>query len=401
MTGMSAGEAFAEGAWVTDTNGRRWLDFGSFGLHLLGHRHPEVVKACVDQLGRVALSTKILGNEEATVCAERLIASVDALMDGVIFANSGAEAIEIALKMVKASTGRQRVLALKKSYHGKSNAALSISDTLSGQSGNHSGSFNTTFVDPENRDAIHAALSSGSVAGVFVEPVQGEGGIIEIPPDTLFWIAKQCRTHGAIFVMDEIQTGLGRCGKVWAADHGQLQPDIVTAGKTLGGGVLPLSAVIFARRRLTTAATDPVLHASTFAASPLATRVGSTVVDLVQQEPFLDRVQQLGTVVRSGLESRIGQLKGVVDVRGHGLMIGVECASPDFAGEVVIEAAKRNLLITFCLSNPRVIRIYPPAVTSDSDVKLGLDALCESVRAAGAHLDVNSDTNKEPKNAHC
>lgn len=397
MTGMSAGEAFAEGAWVTDTNGHRWLDFGSFGLHLLGHRHPEIVKACIDQLGRVALSTKILGNEQATGCAERLVDSTAAQMDGVIFGNSGAEANEIALKMSLTATGRKTVLALKRSYHGKSQAALTISDTLARQSVQTTAAFKTVFVDPSDRDGIGAALASGSVAAVFVEPVQGEGGIIAVPDQELVWIAEQCHAHGTLFVVDEIQTGLGRCGQVWAADHAQLKPDIITAGKTLGGGVMPLSAVIFSRSKLTKAATDPVLHASTFAASPLATHVGSTVVDLVSDKDFLTRINTLGDTALCLLRTRIGQMPGVVEIRGRGLMIGIACQSPDFAGEVVIEAAKRNLLVTFCLSNPKVIRIYPPAIASDSDVALGIDALGEAIRAADAQ---RAKTPPEIKETH-
>lgn len=400
MTGMSAGEAFAQGAWVTDTNGRRWLDFGSFGLHLLGHRHPDLVKACIDQLGHVALSTKILGNEQATTCAERLIASTGVAMDGVIFGNSGAEANEIAIKMALAATGRRTILALKKSYHGKSNATLAISDALARQSIGETRAFDTLFVDPDDDETITAALSGGAVAAVFVEPVQGEGGIVDVPQDRLLWIAEQSRSYGAIFVVDEIQTGLGRCGTVWAADHAHLKPDIITAGKTLGGGIMPLSAVIFSRNNLTPASTDPILHASTFAASPLATRVGATVVDLVQNDAFLSRVRTLGETVRSNLKARIGQLPGIVDIRGRGLMIGVECQTADFAGEVVIEAAKRNLLITFCLSNPCVIRIYPPAVTSQGDAKLGINALCDAVFAAGASLELPTHTTKEPNHAH-
>lgn len=400
MTGMSAAEAFAEGAWVTDSNGRRWLDFGSFGLHLLGHRHPAVVKACIDQLGQIALSTKVLGNEHATTCAERLIDSMAAPMDGVIFANSGAEAIEIALKMARASTGRQGVLALKRSYHGKSRAALAISDTLARHALGGAHAADTRFVDPDDTQAILAALTGGAVAAVVVEPVQGEGGIVEIPADRLAWMADMCKAHGAIFVVDEIQTGLGRCGAVWAADHGRLQPDIVTAGKTLGGGVMPLSAVVFARRNLTPVATDPVLHASTFAASPLATRVGATVVQLVQDTAFLTRVRDMGDRVRAALVARVGHLPGVVDIRGRGLMIGIECLTADFAGEVVIEAAKRNLLVTFCLSNPAVIRIYPPAVTTACDLTLGIDALCAAIQAVGAQGGALPPTFKETNHAH-
>lgn len=385
MAGLSEAEATAEGCWITDLAGRRWLDFGSFGLHLLGHRHPRVLEVARAQLDRMGLPSKILGCAEAILCAERLKASFPCPMDGVIFANSGAEAVEGALKIARISTGRRRILALRGSYHGKTDACLAISDTMR-RHYEPAAAAGSAFLQPGDLAQAELLLREGDVAAVIAEPVQGEGGILPLDPAYLAGLAELCRRHGSLFIIDEIQTGLGRCGEVWAGATAEIAPDIVVAGKTLGGGLVPVSALVYARRHVRAAALDPIIHASTYAASPFACRIAATVVEIVTERAFLAGVREQGGLARHRLHATLEGVNGVRAIRGRGLMLGIELASPDLAGEVVLEAARHGLLLTFCLSRPSVVRFYPPAVTSLADMELGIGILAEAVRHSAARV---------------
>jgi acetylornithine/succinyldiaminopimelate/putrescine aminotransferase len=381
IAGLSEAEWSAEGAWITDRSGRRWLDFGSFGLHLLGHRHPAIVAAATDQLGRMGLSSKMLGNDAATACAERLKASVPCPMDGVIFGNSGAEAIESALRLARISTGRQRVLALRGSYHGRTAAALAISDAI-GRNDLIVASALTVFIEPGNIAAAEVALAGRDICAVVVEPIQGEGGIVAIDPAFLRALATLSRAVGSLLVVDEVQTGLGRCGEVWIGADPDLSPDVVVAGKVLGGGIVPISAAIYSRRHVQGAAVDPVIHASTFAGAPFAAHIAATVLDLVTRQEFLATVRRFGAYAVGELSRTLRGLPGLRAVRGRGLMIGLDFASSDLAGEVVLEAARRGVLVTFCLSRPNVVRFYPPAVVTEAELEEGITRLNSAIRHA-------------------
>jgi acetylornithine/succinyldiaminopimelate/putrescine aminotransferase len=381
MAGLSEAEYSAEGPWVIDRSGRRWLDFGSFGLHLLGHRHPAVVAAAIDQLGRMGLSSKTLGNDAATTCAELLKASVPCRMDGVIFGNSGAEAIESALRLARISTGRPRVLALTGSYHGRTAAALAISDAMGKNSHTAPAAF-TEFIEPGNLAAAERTLAEGDICAVVVEPIQGEGGIVPIEPQFLRALASLSHAAGTLLIMDEVQTGLGRCGEVWLGAGADISPDVIVTGKVLGGGIVPISAAIYSRRHIGSAAIDPVVHASTFAGAPFATRIAATVIDIVNKPPFLATVRNLGAYALAELKAARSGLAGLRDIRGRGLMIGLDFASADLAGEVVLEAAKHGILVTFCLSRPNVIRFYPPAVVTEAVLAEAIERLISAIRKA-------------------
>lgn len=379
MAGLTGGEVASHGAWITDTSGRRWLDFGSFGIHLLGHRHPVVMEGVREQLELMGLSGKVLGNVEATRCGEALIASTPPNLDRVTLANSGAEAVDMALKLVLLATGRDELLAFRRSYHGKSVAALSLSDSMRTEAS--IGLRNRVhFADPGDLDAVSRILADRRVAGVFVEPVQGEGGVRPVAPEFLAGLREVCTDTGTPLVFDEIQTGLGRTGRRWrSADD--TPPDVLLVGKTLGGGVVPVSAVVFAGSVIGTAAGDPVVLASSFAGGALAGRVGATVLELVGNEELLARIRRLGERTISGLRDRFADDPRIREVRGEGLMIGIETAAPEVAGNLVVEAARRDLLVSFCLSDPRVVRVYPPAVIDDADLAHGMDALAGAVAA--------------------
>ena len=187
-----------------------------------------------------------------------------------------------------------------------------------------------------------------------------------------------------MFVLDEIQTGLGRCGHVWRSAGRHCTPDIVLAGKTLGGGLIPVSAAAFAGATIGESTNDPVLQASSFAGGSLAGAVGRAVVGLTAAPGFLATVRSLGDAARGLLASGLGGRADVVEVRGEGLMLGIECASPAVAGQVVLEAARRGVLVTFCLHRPSVLRVYPPACCTGAELRAGVEAIVDSFRAVEA-----------------
>lgn len=374
MSGLSASEARGDGAWVEDTRGERWLDFGSFGVHLLGHNHPAVISALVDQVQQLGLSTKILSNEPVVLAAERLLMMAGHDKDKVIFGNTGSEVVEAALKLARIATGRRLIIAFEQAYHGRTAGALSVSHGYI----RHAGLLaegDVVFCPVGDLDAVANVLESGDIAAIIIEPMQGEGGIRPVDRGFLEGLGELAQAFGSRLIFDEIQTGLGRIGTLRV----DIACDILLLGKVLGGGVFPISAALLASKRFDAAARDPVVHASSFAASALAGAVVNAVLDVVSPPEFIHRVQVLGERSLSYLRQRLAGNALITDIRGQGLMIGVEFKRVDHVGEMVIEAARHRLLLAFCLTDPKVLRLYPPAVISDADLDTGLERFCHSI----------------------
>jgi acetylornithine/N-succinyldiaminopimelate aminotransferase len=380
IAGLDAAELTGDGAVLVDDRGTRWTDFGSFGIHLLGHCHPEVTAVAAAQLPRLNLSSKILVNANTLLAAERLVA-LFADDRGVLFANSGSEAVETSLKMCRMATGRHEFLSLNRAYHGRTEGALQLSAHYARYAGAPPAG-HVTFCDPGDPAQIRAALSTGRFAALYVEPVQGEGGIHPLRPELLRDLAQDCHAHGTLFVSDEIQTGLGRAGTLVSCPDA----DAVIFGKTLSGGVMPVSAVVFRTAVYGKSARDPLVSASSFAGGALAGAVAAQVVDIVTRDGFIDQVGSLGEQAMTGLRQALGNHPGVRDIRGAGLMLGVEYASPDLAGEVMLAAAKQRLLVTFCLSAPSVLRVYPPAVADSKLIATAIQILAEATETASARV---------------
>ncbi|MBT2337087.1 aspartate aminotransferase family protein [Variovorax paradoxus] len=379
MAGLTSSEGSASGAWIEDTAGARWLDFGSFGVHLLGHCHPQVVQALTAQAGRMGLSSKILANEPIVTAAERLLALGGRPLDNIIFANTGSEAVEAALKLARIATGRRRILAFRHSYHGRSPGALSVSHGYE-RHGALLTDGQSSFVDVGDLQAVEAALASGVYAAAIIEPVQGEGGIRPVSPAFLQALRELTRAYDVRFILDEIQTGLGRTGQLVCP----VVPDVRLLGKVLGGGMFPVAAALFDTAQFGAAARDPVVHASSFAGSPMAGAVVNAVLDVVTEASFTTRIATLGARCRELLVARIGHHPAVAQIRGGGFMIGVEFNDMSDAGQMIIEAAKRKLLIAFCLTAPNVVRVYPPAVIDEATLMDGIERFCTSVAALPA-----------------
>lgn len=377
MAGLTGAEHSAEGAWIVDDTGRRWLDFGSFGLHLLGHRHPEVVAALVAQTTSLGLSSRILANEPSLSAAERLVACVGRPGNSVLYGNSGSEVVEAALKLVRMQTGKRRVIALKWAYHGRTSGALAVSHGYRGHAALMHAE-DVVFIDAGDLEAAREALSAGDIAAVIAEPVQGEGGIRPVDLQFLTDLAQLCREHDAFMIHDEIQSGLGRSGSLVCG----APADIVVFGKTLGGGVYPVAAAVYETSRFGAPSRDPVVHASSYAGSALAGAVVNAVLSVVGEPAFCARVNELGGIALAILRKRLANCPAVADVRGSGLMIGVEFASSQYVAQTLIEAAHRNVLVAFCLSATQVLRVYPSATIRNDDLEQGIHSFCDAVEAA-------------------
>lgn len=381
----------AEGVTVTDDQGTQYLDFlGGYGSLNLGHNHPEVVEA----VRRVERMPNILQASVGALVgplAQALAAVAPGALEKSFFCNSGAEAVEGSLKLARIATGRTDVLYAENSFHGKSFGALSVTGREKYQAPFRPlvpGCHPVPFGDV---DALERALTERDCAAFIVEPIQGEGGIV-VPPDGYLKAAEEaCRRHGAIFIVDEIQTGLGRTGAMFAVERDGAQPDIMATAKSLGGGIMPLGAYT---------ATDAVwsagyggiekcvLHTSTFGGNARAMAAGLKTIEILVRDGLAEEARRKGERLKAGLE-RIAAESGLVkEVRGRGLMLGVEFYEPKVAKGLSHEYLAssvaglllndHHIITAYTLNNPNVIRFEPPLIVTDQQIDVVLDAF-ESV----------------------
>jgi putrescine aminotransferase len=373
---------------VRDSDGREYLDCGGYGVFLLGHRHPAVIAAVHDQLDRLPLSTRAMVSPPLARAAESLAARAPEGLDYVFFGSTGSEAAELALKLARLA-GRRRVVAMRGGYHGMTLGALSLTSNPA-----YGDAFaplvpgveHVPFGEPE--PLARALGGRGGSACVILEPIQGEAGVVVPPAGYLRAVESICREHGAFLVLDEIQTGLGRAGCWWVAEREGVRPDVLLAGKPLGGGVVPVSAVVATAEAYEPLNRDPLLHRSTFSNSPLQTAAVAAALDVIADEDLPGRAELLGSrlrpLIRSVLDERCpGALR---EVRGAGLLIGIELASDALAAGLMFELFQRGVISTLCTSRTSVLRLTPPAILDDVDVELltgALEAAATAVAAAG------------------
>jgi putrescine aminotransferase len=369
-------EVRSEGTRVWDETGRAYLDCGGYGVFILGHRHPRVVAAMHAQLDRHPLATRSLLSPELAAAARRLAATTPDGLDYVYFGSSGAEAVETAIKLARAN-GRRRLIGMAGGYHGKTMGALSITSRPVFQR-----PFQPLLPDVQtvpfgDVPALEAALADGpGRACVVVEPVQGEGGVVVPPAGYLAAVAQACRAAGALLVVDEIQTGLGRLGAWWGCAAEGVTPDILLAGKALGGGCMPVSAVVATEEVYAPLNRTPRLHTSTFAGNPLAMAAVHAALDAIEDEGVVARAAALGDRLRARIDAVVPAGGEVVrDVRGRGLLLGLELAHPRLAGALTAELLRHGVVVASPLGAASVVRISPPAILSDADVDWLVDAL--------------------------
>jgi putrescine aminotransferase len=375
-------EVASEGAWVWTSENEEFLNCGGYGVFIMGARHPLVWEAVHRQLERHPVSTRILLEPTVGRAAEALCSVTPAGMDRVHFALGGAEAVETAIKLARAH-GKRRLVSMWQGYHGKSIGALSVTAKEVYQQPFRPLLPDVTHLPFGDADALEQELAAhpGEVC-VILEPVQGEGGVIVPPEGYLRRVEALCRRYDGFLILDEIQTGIGRLGAWWGADLAGITPDVLLTGKALGGGILPVSAAVASREVFAPFDKDPYLHTATFSGQPLLMAAVQGTIRAIKEEGLIERARVLGERLLPEI-SRIarhncGDL--VVDVRGQGLLIGVEFVEPGLAGEMLIELFNNGVVANHSMTASGVVRFTPPAILTDREVEFLLDSFDRATR---------------------
>ncbi|MFE5852447.1 aspartate aminotransferase family protein [Streptomyces sp. NPDC056500] len=372
--GNGAVEASAAGASITLSDRRTALDFGSYSVALLGHRHPGVVEAVHRQLATMPTSTRALANPVTAEAAATLVDYFGGALPKVHFGLNGSDAVEAAVKLARLATGRDRVLAVRGGYHGTSLGALALTHHPGLRAGLRGCVSQTVHLDPFEPSAVMDEIARGPVAALVFEPVQGENGAFPLPTDVLHRWALDARAHGAFVIADEIQSGLRRCGERSVALAEGLPVDAVLTGGPLGGGVMPLSAVVCTEVLYRPLGADPLLHTTTFGGHPLSCAALPAALDAI--EGLADHGRSLADGLANGL-------RGLHDLhprmlsgfRGRGLLWSIGFTAPHMAGEVMVRLADAGLLVSPCLSDPRSVRLLPPLTTTHAELDQALGIL--------------------------
>jgi putrescine aminotransferase len=381
-------EMAARGTMVRGSDGKTYLDCGGFGVFLLGHCHPIVVAAVRRQLERNPLATRLFLNPELAQAAEDLAGVAPAGLDHVFLTNSGAEATELGLKLARLN-GRKRVVAMTGGFHGKTLGALSVTGRPQYRDPFGPLLRQVEFVPFGDLDALAVALAvDPGGSAVLLEPVQAEGGVQVPPAGYLHGVRAVCTAHGALMVLDEIQTGLGRLGDWWGADLAGVVPDLLLTGKVLGGGVMPVGGVIASDQVFAPLDADPLLHSSTFAGSPLASVAVSATIEVLRCEGLVERAAHLGPEVlamtREAVERHCPHL--VSEVRGVGLLIGIDFVTAEAATEFLIALLDEGVIPSYSLNSSNVLRLTPPALLGPADLRWLERALDQAARNVGRTL---------------
>lgn len=363
------------GSCFTDINGKKYIDcLGGFGIYNVGHRHPKVVKAVADQLNRQALHSQDLLDPLRAMLAKILADITPGDLKYSFFTNSGTESVEAALKLAKMYSNRSTIISTTRSFHGKSLGSLS---------GTAKGVFRKPFlplipgfrhipygdIDMMRKTFESCALVGEDVGAVILEPIQGEGGIIIPPADYLKEVRELCDEYDVVLIFDEVQTGMGRTGKMFAAELFGVTPDIICLAKAFGGGVMPAGAVVANEKVFKNLFDNPFMHTTTFGGNPLACAAAIATIDVLLEENLPERAAEVGDYFLKGLkEAASGHEDKVLEVRGQGLMIGIEFHKDEIGYEVSKGMFDKGVLVAGTLVNSKTIRIEPPLTISYEEV---------------------------------
>jgi len=366
------------GVWLWDDSGKRYLDaLSGIAVCGLGHAHPAVRQTLCEQAGNLIHTSnlyRIAGQEALGEALTELTG-----MERVFFCNSGAEANEAAIKIARLSAHdrgieRPAILVMEASFHGRTLATLSATGNRKVQAGFEplvQGFVRVPYDDPEA--VATAAANRPDIAAVLVEPIQGEGGVNIPSADYLHRLSTLCDRHGWLLMLDEIQTGIGRTGHFCAFQSQDVRPDVVTLAKGLGNG-FPIGACL--ARGKAAQVLGPGTHGSTFGGNPLACRVARTVLDTLGQERLIEQAARMGDYLRTGFEQRLADLAGVLEIRGRGLMMGIELDRP--CNDLVCQALAAGLLIN--VTAGQVVRLLPPLILDAQEADLLLRELSLLIR---------------------
>jgi 4-aminobutyrate aminotransferase len=394
----------AEGAHLHTVDGRDVLDFGcGIGVTNLGHRHPAVVAAVHAQVDRLWHTSVTAFHPQMIEAAASLVSITPPGLDQVFLANTGAEAVEGAIKLARRSTGRSDIIAFVGAFHGRTYGALSVTASkatyrrgmgplLPGvhhvrypycfRYCSHPSGALCDLVERELELLFATTTAPDTVAAILVEPVQGEGGYV-VPPATFMpMLRKVCDEHGILLIADEVQSGFGRTGRMFAVDHTGVDPDIMCVAKALGNG-MPIAAII-ARHKVMRAWHEGE-HGSTFGGNPVACAAAIAVIETLSRERIPERAERLGRKVMERARGWQSEIPALADVRGLGLMIGMEFMQDGAPATALVDriaaaALARGLLVLSCGIDANVIRLIPPLTIPEDELDAGLDILEAAMR---------------------
>ncbi len=362
-----------EGSWLIEADGRRFLDLGAgIAVNALGHAHPDLVAALTEQAGRLWHTSNLYHIPAQQELADRLVAATFA--DTVFFTNSGTEACELAVKMARkhfhdaGQPERTTIITFEGAFHGRSSAAIAAAGSEKMTKGFGPLLPGFRHVPWGDHDALHAAIDE-SVGAILIEPVQGEGGIRVLPDQCLKGLRALCDEHGMLLILDEVQCGMGRTGRLFAHEWAGITPDIMMVAKGIGGG-FPLGAVLATERAA--AAMGAGTHGSTYGGNPLACAVGCAVMAHVADADFLAEVNRKAALLRQRLEGLVAAHPSVFEeVRGTGLMLGLKCRVPNAD---VVQAGYDALVVTVPAAE-NVLRLLPALNIADDEIAEALNRL--------------------------
>jgi acetylornithine/N-succinyldiaminopimelate aminotransferase len=375
-----------EGSWLVTESGERYLDFGAgIAVNSLGYTHPHLLAALTEQAGKLWHLSNLYEIPGQTRLAERLVAATFA--DKVFFANSGAEALEGAIKTarryhhVNGRPERFRTITFEGAFHGRTLATIAAGGQAKYLEGFGPKAEGFDQVPFDDIDAVEKLIGP-ETAAILLEPIQGEGGMRAFPAQSLRRLRELCDKHDLLLIFDEVQCGVGRTGKFFAHEWAGITPDIMAVAKGIGGG-FPMAAVLAtesAAKGMTTG-----VHGTTFGGNPLAMAVGNAVLDVVLEDGFLDEVSRKALLLKQGLASVADEFPDVVEeIRGTGLMLGVKCKVPN----ATFNAALRDQKLLAVPAGDNVVRLIPPLNVGDDDIRAALERIragAKAVSSAAAH----------------
>jgi 4-aminobutyrate aminotransferase len=404
------------GSWVETIDGERYLDYTcGIGVTNTGHAHPRVAAAIAEQAGKIIHAQQnILYHKPGLELHDRLPRTFPGLRDGeeagLFLSNSGAEAIEAAVKLAKYATRRPGIIAFRGGFHGRTHGTMALTSSAIKNRGHfepllggvHFAPYPYVLRNPTGRDADAAVAHSlasieelfatliypDDVAAFLVEPILGEGGYV-VPPDSFLPALRELADkHGILLIADEVQSGMGRSGKMWASNWHDSRPDIVVMAKGIASG-MPLSGIM-ARRELLNRF-PPGSHGGTYGGNAVACAAAVATLDVIESEGLIANAARQGERLLAGIRAAAEGHSCVAEVRGRGLMIGIELAQGpeltprgDLAKAILHEAFERKLLLLSCGPYGQVVRVIPPLVTTDAEVETAIDVIGESLAAVGA-----------------
>jgi putrescine aminotransferase len=389
-TDYTAVEWEDEGAVFRDVNGKEFIDMlGGFGIYVVGHRHPKVLKAVTDQLQKQAIHSQELIDPLRTYLAKLVSQITPGDLNFSFFSNSGTESVEGCLKMAMLTTGQRKLVGTIGAFHGK---------TLGALGGTSKAFFREPFLPLLNWmhvpfgdvDALGMVLKSGEftgdrVAAVVIEPIQGEGGIVVAPPGYLKAAREICDQYGAMLIFDEVQSGMGRTGKMCCCEHDGVTPDLMALGKGFGGGVMPIGAVVGTPKTWQKYIDNPFLHTTTFGGNPLACAAAIATIHVLLEENLLQAAAEKGEYLLKHINALAAKYPKVLKLaRGRGLMLGMEFTDNDLGYKVATELFARQILISGTYINARVLRVEPALTIGYPQLDKFLSALEDSLKAVSA-----------------